>query len=232
MRVLLFDIDGTLLSTAGVGNRTLALAIENEFNVHQADTNISFSGRTDRGLMSELLQRNGVTGSDQNCGRLRSAYSSLFGEQLDRQGGVVLPGVRELLHALTNRISDKESGQNPKLELAVMTGNFPETATQKLKHFELHSWFSWISGGDQHADRDDLARQTAEIIHRRHTPTKCQAVVIGDTPADIRCGKAIGAQTVAVATGEYSEDDLSQAAPDELLIDFSDTQKVVEILAG
>lgn len=223
MRVFLFDIDGTLLLANNVGASALAQALNEEFGVEQPDTNVTFSGRTDRSLTTELLQRNDLEPSEANRGRLRSRYVSLMGGELRRQGGIVLPGVRALLTGLARRGD---------MALAVMTGNFPETATRKLEHFDLRGWFSWISGGDLHAERDDLARRTAKIVARRYGDRVKEIVVVGDTPADIQCGNAIGAKTIAVATGSYSMDALVALNPTQAFADFSQTDRVLAALCN
>lgn len=218
MRVFLFDIDGTLLSANRVGASALSRALSEEFGVENPDTRVTFSGRTDRSLTIELLELNRVEPSIEHCGRLRRRYVSLIGGELRRQGGIVLPGVRQLLTAMSRRED---------IPMAIMTGNFPETATRKLEHFDLRRWFSWISGGDLHIDRDDLARKTAAIVQRRYGAKVKEMVVVGDTPADIRCGNAIGAKTIAVATGQFSLDDLAAQKPSQLFTDFSKTNDVL-----
>lgn len=221
VRVFLFDIDGTLVTTKGVGSGALCQAMQDEFGITHPDSNVVFSGRTDRSLLMELLQRNGLEVTDEHCRRLRDRYVSLMGGHLARQGGVVLPGVRELLTELFRRET---------LRLAVMTGNLPETATQKLAHFDLRQWFAWISGGSLHVKRNDLARRTAEIIARRYGDSVTEVVVIGDTPADIRCGHAIGAKTIAVATGGFSIATLKAENPTQIFADFSQTEQVLAAL--
>ncbi len=221
VRVFLFDIDGTLLTTKGVGGGALSQAMREEFGVAHPDSNIVFSGRTDRSLLMELLQRNDLEVTEEHCRRLRDRYVSLLGGHLARQGGVLLPGVRALLTELFRREA---------LELAVMTGNLPETATKKLAHFDLRQWFAWISGGSFHVERDDLARRTAEIIARRYGNSVTEIVVIGDTPADIRCGHAIGAKTVAVATGGFSHETLAAQRPSQIFANFSKTDEVLAAL--
>ncbi|MFG0264470.1 MAG: HAD family hydrolase [Rhodopirellula sp. JB055] len=221
MRVLLFDIDGTLLTTAGGGNRALRRAIEQEFSIENPDTDISFSGRTDRSLMMELLQRNRVSPTVANCGRLRRRYGGLFGAELNRSGGTLLPGVVPLLKSLQSV---------PNLDVAVMTGNFPETATQKLEYFEIRRWVRWIIGGDLDVHRDDMARRAASWVARRHGDAHQQTIVIGDTPADVMCGQAIGAKTLAVSTGEFSRQQLEPLKPTMLLDDLSNTERVVRFL--
>lgn len=202
----------------GVGTSALSSALNLEFGIANPNTNVTYSGRTDRSLTIELLELNQVEPSDEHCRRLRRAYVSLMGDVMTRQGGIVLPGVRSLLTALS---------RHENTPLAVMTGNFPETATRKLEHFDLRRWFSWISGGDLHVDRDDLARRTAQIVRRRYGEKVSEMVVVGDTPADIQCGNAIGAKTIAVATGYYSLEKLQEQNPTQAFADFSDTEQVL-----
>ena len=222
MRILLFDIDGTLLTTSG-GNRAFARAIETEFGIKSADTNISFSGRTDRGLLPELLHRNQVPVTGANCGRLRQAYMRFFEHEIESTDGTALPGVPALLAALYGR-SD--------IVVAVMTGNFPESATRKLEHFQLSTYVSWVIGGDLDVERDNMALRATRLIESKHGPEALDdVIVIGDTPADIQCGHAIGARVLAVATGQYSMDQLQAASPWHLRADLSETDEVVALLS-
>ena len=128
MRTLLFDIDGTLLMTNGGGGGALKLAIQQEFGLDSACTDVNFSGRTDRSLLPELLERNGLPSDNEHQERLRDRYTMLLPEVLSQRGGSVLPGTVALLSRL--------SGES-NLRCYVMTGNLVATATQKLEHFEL-----------------------------------------------------------------------------------------------
>lgn len=224
VKTLLFDIDGTLLTTAGGGNRAFGRAIEMAFGVESADVDISFSGRTDRSLLVELLVRNDLPATQRHCGRLRRAYVDCFETELLKTGGTVLAGARALLQSVSNR-SDTD--------VAVMTGNFPETATRKLETFDLRTYVQWIMAGDLDIDRDDMARRAADRIKERHGVAALNdIIVIGDTPADIRCGHAIGARVLAVATGTHSIDELRAANPWQCVADLSDTPAIVEMLTG
>jgi phosphoglycolate phosphatase len=224
MRTLLFDIDGTLLLTNGGGSGALKLAMEREFLIDSARTDIRFSGRTDRSLLAELLERNNLPTSDEHQQRLRDCYTKLFPDVLARRGGRVLPGAVELLNRLSSR-----SG----LRCYVMTGNLHETGRRKLDHFGLLPFFERVFGGDHDHERNRLAERTVESIRRLDGESATRdLVVIGDTPEDIRCGHAIGAQVVAVCTGHYDRDDLEAENPTSVHDDLSDVETIFDLLVG
>jgi phosphoglycolate phosphatase len=222
MRTLLFDIDGTLLMTNGGGSGAFRLALEAEFGLHRGVVNISFSGRTDRSLLPQLLSINGLPTCEQTQNRLRDRYATIFPGVLAQRGGYVLPGVPDLLARLAD---------NQKVRIGVMTGNLHETATRKLQHFGLLRFVRWIIGGDWDYDRNELALRAAKLIEQQHGKQATDdVVVIGDTPADIRCGHAIGARVIAVCTGNHSRRELAAEDPAEVLDDLSDVDAVCDIL--
>lgn len=222
MRTLLFDIDGTLLLTNRGGGRALTLAIEQEFEIANVCMDIHFSGRTDRSLLIEILQQNGLPTSDNDQCRLRDVYTELLPKVLDECGGRILPGVVELLERISSR-SD--------LHCYVMTGNLLETAKHKLNHFGLSHYFRGIFGGDHDCNRDHLARRTLEALHDRHCETAIDdIIVIGDTPEDIRCGHAIGARVLAVCTGSHDREALEADRPMAVVDDLSDVSSVFDLL--
>ncbi len=224
MRTLLFDIDGTLLLTNRGGGRALKMAIEQEFGITNVRMDISFSGRTDRSLLIEILQRNGLPAGDQEQQRLCDLYISLLPEVLSRHGGRVLPGAVDLLERLS---------VEPTMRCYVMTGNLHETATHKLNHFRLSKYFLGIFGGDHDSQRDELARRTASELRARHGDEATKdIVVIGDTPADICCGHAIGATVVAVCTGSHGREELESFSPMVVLDDMSDVSTIFNLLTN
>ncbi|WP_168563735.1 HAD family hydrolase [Crateriforma spongiae] len=224
MRTLLFDIDGTLLTAHGGGRRAMLRTLREEFGLEHPEMVGSFHGRTDMGLMAQMLEMNGLEPTQQRRRRFRVGYAERFPGELQRSGGEVFVGVAELLKALAPVRSCR---------LASMTGNLPETATRKLEHFHLRQFIQWIVGGDLDAQRNDLASRTLETIRRRHGDDACQdVVVIGDTVADIVCARHIGASVVAVCTGGETYEELSAAGPDAIWHDFSDHQGVAECLLG
>lgn len=222
MRILLFDIDGTLLLTNGGGKGALQIAIAEEFGVESVCTEISFAGRTDRSLLAELLERNGLPSDEHHLDRLRDRYVSTFPEVLSARGGRTLPGAAELLDRLA---------PIPDIHTYVMTGNLIDTATRKLQHFDLLEPVRGVFGGDFDADRNDLARRCAAEL-RRHYPADDldDLIVIGDTPADIQCGHAIGARVVAVCTGSHRREELEAENPMCVEEDLSDVDRLFDIL--
>lgn len=224
MRILLFDIDGTLLLTNGGGSGALQIALQEEFGLDSACTNVSFSGRTDRSLLCELLARNALPSDDQHRQRLSTRYTLLLPSVLAQRGGRVLPGAAELL----SRLSDE-----PSILTYVMTGNLQETATRKLEHFHLLPKIRGVFGGDSDADRDDLARRARANLVQLHGPEAVQdMIVIGDTPADVRCGHAIGARVLAVCTGSHDRTELQAENPMRVEDDLSDVDRIFELLVS
>lgn len=224
MRTLLFDIDGTLLLTNGGGSGALQLAMEREFDLESARTDIQFSGRTDRAILVELLQRNNLPADEDHVARLRECYTRMLPEVLERRGGRVLPGAVDLLEKLT---------AHPKSRCHVMTGNLQETAHRKLDHFGLLHFFERIFGGDHDHERTRLAERTVESLRQLDGEHATRdVVVIGDTPEDIRCGRAIGAEVVAVCTGNYDREQLEAEQPDSLHDDLSDVAKIFDLLVA
>ncbi len=228
-RVLLFDIDGTLLVTS-VGRRALARALAEAFAIPDPRCELVFGGRTDRSIVEELLRVNRLPVDEIHVDTLRRHYLMLFPALLDDQGGEVLPGVPELLE----RLAAMEG-----VTLMAMTGNFVESGREKLRHFGLEHFFSNIFGGGEDHHRDDLARRTARTIRKdlaqdpgksSSQKEKVDLVIIGDTPADIQCAKAIHAGAIAVCTGGHDRETLAEGSPDLILDDLSDTELVVQQL--
>ena len=118
------------------------------------------------------------------------------------------------------------------VRLGLLTGNYREAAWQKLRHYGLAEHFAFGGFGDDHADRDDVARQALTAAAEHHAPqtiNREKLWVIGDTPADVRCGRAIGARVIAVGTGMYSMEELRQSEPDHLFADFADVDSVLSL---
>jgi phosphoglycolate phosphatase-like HAD superfamily hydrolase len=220
MHVCLFDIDGTLISSGGAGKAALEAALASEFAVGRSIDRISLSGRTDRAIIRDLFDLHVIDDTPDNWRRLRDAYLRHLPECLASHQGRVLPGIAELLACLHGR---------PDVALGLLTGNIRAGARAKLGHFGLYDYFDFGGFGDEHFDRDDVAREAlAEVRRGTNGSVPPERIwVIGDTPLDIRCARAIGARAVAVATGWHTPDELEQHGPDLLLTDLSDPARLL-----
>ena len=220
MHIVLFDIDGTLISSGGAGKAALEMALASEFGITHLIENLQLSGRTDRAIIGDLFRFHVLELTPENLQRLTAAYLRNLPECLRTHGGRVLPGIAALLELLSRRDD---------VAVGLLTGNVRAGAKVKLGHFGLHDYFAFGGFGDLHLDRDEVVREAlAEVEQRfngRHAPERIW--VIGDTPLDIRCARAIGARAVAVATGWHSEAELTAHGPDLFLTDLEDPELLV-----
>jgi len=223
MHVCLFDIDGTLLNSGGAGQAAMEEAMRIEFGASRLCEGLETAGRTDRAITLDLFQFHGLEFTEDLLARFHQAYLRQLPAELARKEGLILPGVVALLEALRTRND---------VALGLLTGNYREGARLKLGHFDLHHHFAFGGYGDRHLHRDDVAREALEEVQRRVDGdfNHDRLWVIGDTPADVRCGRAIGARVAAVSTGRYSSAELSDCAPDLLLADFSDPGPLLDSL--
>jgi phosphoglycolate phosphatase-like HAD superfamily hydrolase len=215
MHVCLFDIDGTLISSGGAGRLALEKALASEFGLNHMIDKLLLSGRTDRAIIRDLFRLHALEDSPDNHRRLRAAYLRHLPECLTAARGCVLPGVAALLKRL--RAEDR-------VAVGLLTGNIRDGARVKLGHFGLFEHFAFGGFGDEHLDRDDVAREALAAVHERFDGTvRPERIwVVGDTPLDVRCARAIGARAVAVATGWHGAEELAAHQPDLLLADLAD----------
>ena len=212
-RVIFFDIDGTLLNSGGAGQRAMEAAITSSLGIDLPFDGILTAGRTDRGIVQEIFERHQVEDTQENRDQFRDGYLQWLPRSLRDSPGLLLPGVESLLNEL-------ESAED--LLLSLLTGNYRAGADIKLRHYDLESRFTAGGFGDDEPHRDDVARAALESVQGLLPGIKeTDTMVIGDTPADIRCGRAIGAVAVGVATGHYSFQELEAAEPDLLFEDFT-----------
>ena len=220
-RIVFFDIDGTLLASGGAGQKAMEGALIEEFQIRFSFEGVLTAGRTDFGIVTEIFDRYDIEHSDDQRRRFQQAYLERLPDYLQTCSGLVLPGVTQLLAELSGRGD---------LSLALLTGNYTEGAWIKLRHFELDHYFDFGGFGDVHVDRNMVAgsaRESAEFVLGRSIVGD-QCCVVGDTPADIECARAIGASVVAVATGMYDINVLSTHNPDHLFADFSNVNEAVD----
>lgn len=224
MNVCLFDIDGTLLSSGGAGKAALETALTEDFGI-ELKVHVPYSGRTDRAILRDLFRHHGIEETPDNLQRIFAGYLRRLPDCLHRHQGRVLPGIQEILKGL------QASGR---AVLGLLTGNVRAGAEAKLGHFGIFEHFAFGGFGDHHFDRDDVAREALAAIHRHVGPniSNDRIWVVGDTPLDVRCARAIRARAVAVATGIHSQDELAAARPDLLLRDLADHGGFLQALLG
>jgi phosphoglycolate phosphatase-like HAD superfamily hydrolase len=219
MDVCLFDIDGTLLSSGGAGKAALESAFTEDFDI-ELRHHVPYSGRTDRAIIRELFRRHDLDDSLANVSRLLEGYLKRLPTTLKTHNGRVLPGIQDLLAWL------RESGR---FHIGLLTGNVQAGARTKLGFFGLFEHFAFGGFGDHHYERDDVAREALACV-RQHCGVDVASEriwVIGDTPLDVQCARAIGARVVAVATGLHTVEQLAESKPDLLLADLSDIRPLV-----
>ena len=221
--ILFFDIDGTLLRTGGAGQKAMERALLEEFRIDFPFAGVLTAGRTDCGIADEIFEKYSLHDTPQERRRFMQSYLERLPDCLQALQGAVLPGVRTLLDHLAGR---------PDVHLSLLTGNYVEGAWIKLRHFGIDHFFTSGGYGDDYAHRDDVARYALSDVcrHLNRSVAGADTCVIGDTPADIRCARAIGARAVAVATGGFSSAELSPYEPDHLFEDLSRTVLVAEKL--
>jgi phosphoglycolate phosphatase len=223
MHVCLFDIDGTLISSGGAGKAALEVALAEEFGIERITAKLELSGRTDRAICRDLFRYHVLDDTPENWSRLIESYLRHLPASLDRKGGRVLPGIGALLEGLHGREDVK---------VGLLTGNVRAGAKAKLGYFGLYDYFPFGGFGDDHFDRDDVAREALEAVQRHCNGTAHadRIWVIGDTPLDVQCARAIGARAVAVATGWHPVEELAACEPDLLFTDLADAAPLFERL--
>jgi phosphoglycolate phosphatase-like HAD superfamily hydrolase len=207
VRLVLFDIDGTLIHTGGAGEQAFARVCASEFHIPNGAECLHFAGRTDPAIAREFFQRHHIEPSQENFRRFFDRYVFWLDHLLGQLAGRVLPGVRELLRDL------RALAQRPVLGL--LTGNIRLGAQIKLSHYRLWEHFQTGGFGDDHEDRNQIAA-IARARGNRLLGNKLRGeeiLVIGDTPHDIACARAIDAKVLAVATGRFGLQQLKEHGP-------------------
>lgn len=225
MKLLLFDIDGTILATNGAGTRAVQRAFEMVHGVEVAIEAIDFAGKTDPLILKEIyINELGRGHSQEEASEIYKYYVTYLKEEITTAEVEVMPGVRNLL----NILSKKDD-----LALGVATGNIEEGAHIKLSKVSLAAHFSFGGYGSDSEIREFLIRRAMERarVHVNNGGGFEETYVIGDTPFDIIHGRAAGARTVAVATGRYTTTELSEHKPDYLYENLTDIDSVLSIFS-
>ena len=215
IRLVLFDIDGTLVHTGGAGVRAFGRVSATEFGAANGFERVRFAGRTDPSLVREFFGLHRIPATPANFERFFLHHVHWLDHVLASSHTEECPGVRPF-------IRDLRALPQPPL-LGLLTGNIRLGAEIKLRHFDLWREFEIGAFGDDSEDRDQIAaaaRARGCRVLGEHVRND-QVLVIGDTPLDIRCGRAIGAKVLAVATGGATLEELAQHQPDWAVEDLT-----------
>lgn len=218
-KLVLFDIDGTLVLTGGAGLRAMSAAAGSIYGAPGMFDGVPFAGRTDWSILLDGLANIGRDLDPAALQRFREAYVARLRDEILEPGSGrkgIMPGIRALLPELRAR-SD--------VFLGLLTGNFEAGARIKLEHFDLWQYFGCGAFGDDAADRNDLVPLALERARSLGLTLEeyQNVIVVGDTPLDVACARAVGATPIAVATGGYSVDQLRESGAATVLHDLSDT---------
>jgi phosphoglycolate phosphatase len=216
VRLILFDIDGTLIRTGGAGVKAFRKVFETEFSAVDGFEKLKFAGRTDFSLVREFFTYHNIAPTRENFDRFFAQYVFWLDHILNQSVTEICEGVGDFIDKL------KSSPNRPVLGL--LTGNIRLGAEIKLRHVSL--WDTFETGGfaDDHEHRDQIAaiaRQRGAAVVGRELAHD-EVLVIGDTPLDIQCARAIKAKVLAVATGGADKDELRAHKPDWAVRDLSE----------
>lgn len=228
MRLVLFDVDGTLLSVRGAGRRALARALRATFGTAGSIDQYDLRGKTDQRIVFDVTTAAGIA-PERVRERLDDCFElylrALVEEIGDGSAVVAMPGVPDLIQQLDRRGD---------VVLGLLTGNIEEGARVKLGPTGLWPFFRTGAFGSDDVERRRLpslaARRAQALVGYPFRPA--EVVVVGDTPWDVDCARAFGAVAVAVATGQYARDQLEAEGPDLLFESLGDTGRIISALLG
>jgi phosphoglycolate phosphatase len=227
VKLVLFDIDGTILLTDGAGKRAIHRALIEIFGATGPEDH-AFGGKTDPQIVRELMRHvgHGDEHIDARMTELLDLYVVYLHEELSSgaEGVRLMPGVRELLDALDERDD---------VIIGLLTGNLEEGARAKLRSAGIDPGRFVVGAfGSDHEERGELPAVAQRRAHEQLgvVVSGPDVIVIGDTPADIHCGRGVGARAIAVATGHYTMAELREHTPAALFLDLSGTADVVRAI--
>ena len=223
MRLVLFDIDGTLIDSGGAGVRALNFALQDLFTIENGFEGISMAGKTDTQIIREGLKKHSLP-ADEIMDAAISAYLRYLSREIQNDRKHVKPGIYELLSELQN-LSNSATG--------LLTGNIERGARIKLEPFGLNEYFSSGAFGSDDEDRNNLlpiaVKRFEQLYRRKIEISKC--IIVGDTPRDVECAHIHGAICVGVATGPYTYDDLLAAGAEHVVENLTDPNVVLRFLS-
>ncbi|UCG77699.1 MAG: HAD hydrolase-like protein, partial [Nitrospirota bacterium] len=212
--------DGTLIDSGGAGTRALTVSFQELFSIDNAFDGIKMAGKTDLQIVSEACEVHGINFDDDLMGKVERRYIELLKIEIRNSDKKLKPGVKKSLEALEARND---------CVLGILTGNIEMGARIKLSSMGIHDHFKVGAYGSDNKDRNSLlpiaVRKYSDISGIDVPFENC--VVIGDTPRDVECSKPYGAKCIAVATGPYSFEDLSETEADIVLEDLKGVDEYV-----
>ncbi|MEN2993814.1 MAG: HAD family hydrolase [Thermodesulfovibrio sp.] len=222
MKLILFDIDGTLISAGGAGKRSLNKAFEEILGIKEIFKNFEMAGKTDIQIIKEGLTLAGINPSMSLVNEIIERYIENLKVEINNNSKHLKPGVREFIEFLYYEL---------KYPLGLLTGNIEKGAIIKLEPFGLNFFFSLGAFGSDHEDRNKLLPIAVEKFIKKfksHIDFH-QCIVIGDTPRDVACAKPYGAKVIAVATGPYTVEDLQKTDADVVVETLLEINKILKI---
>ena len=217
MKLLLWDIDGTLICNGAAGERALIRVFKEIFKIETTLEPFDYRGRTDRRISLMMLEHFQLPHDEKALHDFLEHYLKTLKEELPLGEGGTHPGVLEILETVKKR---------PDLAQGLLTGNMIRGAELKLGHYDLWNYFEFGAFADDSMNRNDLGPYAVQRATEKYAFTfpPQNVFIIGDTPHDIECGRVIGAKTIAVATGAFSVEELKSHQPTHLFHDLSDSQ--------
>lgn len=221
VRVVFFDIDGTLVHTGRAGVKAFEKVFSSEFDAHDGTERMKFGGRTDVSLIREFFRIHDIEPSAANFNRFFDRYTFWLDHIIQDSAGAPCRGVLDFIDEL-------KALKHPPV-LGLLTGNIRLGAEIKLRHFDMWNLFEFGAFADDHESRNHIA---ATALHRARRVLgedlkPEEVVVVGDTPHDVECGRAIQARVLAVATGGAKLEELQSHHPDWAVTDLRELRAQV-----
>jgi len=221
-RLILFDIDNTLLNTGGAGVAAMNLAFQEMFGINDGSANVEFSGRTDLYILSESLRLNGIRdGHEAHLDDFLRRYHAHLAQTLTERKGHLMPGFPHLLEALSQRDG---------IRIGLATGNFSQAAWMKVERYGIKEYFSGGVFGEASLDRSEMVRVGIEAMAPGIAPE--EVLIIGDTPHDVSSALDNRLTAIGVATGNYSAEQLRESGAQMVFQDFSHWRGAAAKLSG
>jgi len=225
VKLLLFDIDGTLIHSGGAGRRAMNTAFEDVFGVSNALDNLPLAGRTDSAIILNAIEEFKLRQNHDDLQRFQKRYFEHIQVEIKQANAEmrVMPGIRSLL----DQLKVKQD-----IYLALLTGNWEFSGRVKLSQFDLSHYFDLGAFADDSTVREELVPFAVKRFENNYgfRPFEKDVYVIGDTLADINCAHANQAVAVAVATGPFSVQELQEYKADFVFKDLSNTEEVLRVI--